>query len=316
MKKQSSVRRKALALLLGFVLLCGAFACGAPKDRQTDERPSVVVTIFPQYDFIRAIANDAVRLTMLVKPGSEVHGFDPTFSEVQEILSSDLFVYVGGESDKWVEDVLEKTDAPVNALSLLSMVDTLDEERAESMQGEAEDEPEADEHVWTSPRNAMRIVEALTGALCDLLPEQADTFRKNADAYLAKLQSLDDAFHAVMQSAVRNTVVFADRFPFRYLCAELGLSYDAALPGCSSNEEVSLSTIARLIAVVREQNLPGVFVVEFSDGRAADAVAEATGCDVWLLHSCHNVSKEDFESGVSYLDLMRRNVEALKKAVD
>ncbi len=310
------MRKRVCALLLALVLLCGAFACGAKETPQTDGRPSVVVTIFPQYDFIRAIAGDAVRLTMLVKPGSEVHGFDPTFSEVQEILTSDLFVYVGGESDKWVNDVLSKTDAPVNAVALLDMVDTLDEERTEGMQGEAEDEPEADEHVWTSPRNAMRIVKTLADALCDLLPEQADAFRKNADEYLAELQSLDDAFHAVMQNAVRKTVVFADRFPFRYLCDQLGLSYDAALPGCSSNEEVSLSTIAYLIARVREENLPGVFIVEFSDGRTADAVASATGCEIWLLHSCHNVSKEDFENGVTYLDLMRQNVEALKKAVD
>lgn len=310
------MKKRVCALLLAFVLLCGALACGAKETPEPDGRPSVVVTIFPQYDFIRAIAGDAVRLTMLVRPGSEVHGFDPTFAEVQEILTSDLFVYAGGESDKWVENVLEKTDAQVNAISLLDTVDTLDEERTEGMQGEAEDEPEADEHVWTSPRNAVRIVEALTEALCKLLPEQADAFRRNAGAYVAELNALDDAFFAVMQNAVRKTVVFADRFPFRYLCEELGLSYDAALPGCSSNEEVSLSTIAHLIAVVREQNLPGVFVVEFSDRRAADAVADATGCEIWLLHSCHNVSKEDFETGVSYLDLMRQNVEALKKAVD
>ena len=308
------MKKRVCALLIAIVLLCAALACGGAEPK--DGRPSVVVTIFPQYDFIRAIAKDAVRLTMLVRPGSEVHGFDPTFAEVSEIIGSDLFVYVGGESDKWVKDVLDKADKPVNALSLLDAVDALDEETVEGMQGEAEDEPEADEHVWTSPKNAIRIVGELCGALCALLPEQAETFRRNADAYAAELESLDEAFSAVMRDAVRTTVVFADRFPFRYLCEELGLTYYAALPGCSSNEEVSLTTIAFLSERVREEKIPCVFFVEFSDERTADALVRATGCEKLLLHSCHNVSREDFLNGVTYLDLMRQNVEALKKAVD
>ena len=308
------MKKRVFALLLALLLTAAALACVAPE--KADERKSVVVTIFPQYDFVRQIAGDAVRLTMLVKPGSEVHGFDPTFSEVAEILNADLFVYVGGESDKWVTDVLKKADKPVNAVSLLSMVDAFDEQTVEGMQGEAEDAPEADEHVWTSPQNAMRIVEALTEELIGIVPEQADAFRRNADAYLAELADLDASFRAVMQGAKRTTVVFADRFPFRYLTEELGLSYYAALPGCSSNEEVSLTTIAFLIERVRDEAIPGVFFVEFSDERTADALKAATGCETWLLHSCHNVSREDFTSGVTYLDLMRRNVEALKKAVD
>lgn len=304
--------RTVAALLC--LLLAAPFGCA--KTEQTDSRPSVVVTIFPQYDFIRAIAGERVRLFMLVKPGSEVHGYDPTFSEVSEILNADLFVYVGGESDNWVEGVLSKSGKGVNTLSLLSMVDALDEETVEGMQAEDEEEIAKDEHVWTSPKNAMRIVEGLTDALCDLLPDEADAMRKNADAYRNELQALDEQYHAVMQSAARTTVVFAERFPFRYLCDELGLTYYAALPGCSSNEEVSLSTIAFLIEKVREQHLPGVFYIEFSDEKTANAIRAATGCETWLFHSCHNVSRADFENGVTYLDLMRNNLESLKKAVN
>jgi zinc transport system substrate-binding protein len=182
------------------------------------------------------------------------------------------------------------------------------------MQGEAEDE--ADEHVWTSPKNAIRITDGLTESLCALLPDEADAMRKNAEAYKAALRSLDDDFHAVMQSAKRRTVVFAERFPFRYLCDELELTAYAALPGCSSNEEVAMTTVAYLIDRVTEENLPGVFYIEFSDRRIADTIAKATGCETWQFHSCHNVSREDFDAGVTYLDLMRQNLENLKKAVN
>lgn len=307
--------KRLLTSALCLLLLCAAPACG--RQEPEDARPSVVVTIFPQYDFIRAIAGDLVNLTMLVKPGSEVHGYDPTFAEVSTILHADLFVYVGGESDRWVEDVMRKSDHALNALSLLSVVDALDEETVEGMQTEEEEsEPSQDEHVWTSPKNAIRIVEALRDALIEILPDRAETLKANAAAYLAELEALDAQFHDVMQGAARKTVVFAERFPFRYLCDELGLTYYAALPGCSSNEEVSLSTVAFLIERVREEALPSVFYIEFSDEKAADAIVSATGCKKLLLHSCHNVSKADFDAGVTYLELMKRNAESLREAVN
>ena len=305
---------RAFAAILCLIMLVPLIGCATKQE--TDTRPSVVVTIFPQYDFIRAIAGDRVRLTMLVKPGSEVHGFDPTFSEVSEILNADLFVYVGGESDKWVEDVFKKSDRQVNALKLTELAYTLDEETVEGMQAEEEEEAEKDEHVWTSPQNAVRIVKGLADALCALLPDEADAMRKNADAYVNELNELDEQFRDVMRGASRRTVVFAERFPFRYLCEELGLTYYAALPGCSSNEEVGLTTIAFLIERVREEQLPGVFYIEFSDEKTADAIVSATGCQKWRMHSCHNVSREDFDNGVTYLDLMRENLESLKKAVN
>ena len=163
---------------------------------------------------------------------------------------------------------------------------------------------------------AIAIVNGLSERLCALLPDEAEAMRTNAYAYVGSLEALDREFHDVMQTAKRKTVVFADRFPFRYLCDELGLSYYAALPGCSSNEEVAMSTVAFLIDRVQEEKIPGVFTVEFSDGRIAKTIADATGCETWLLHSCHNVSREDFEAGVTYLQLMHRNLQILKKAVN
>ena len=307
-------RNRILAGVLCAIMLLCAIACGHPAE--TKEKPVVVCTIFPQYDFIRSIAEDRVDLRLLAKPGTEVHGFDPSLREMTEILNADLLVYVGGETDRWVSDLLEKSDRALNAVALIDLCDTVDEERVEGMQGKAEDEPEADEHVWTSPKNAIRIVEGLTDALCAVLPDAAEDLRANADAYQKELETLDAAFLGVMQNAKRTTVVFAERFPFRYLCEELGLTYYAALPGCSSNEEVALPTVAFLIERVRNEQLPGVFCIEFSDGRIAQTVSNATGCETWLLHSCHNVSREDFEAGVTYLDLMRQNLYNIKKAVE
>ncbi len=306
--------KRLLTLLLCAALVLCALACD--QSQPDSGKPTVVCTIFPQYDFVRQIAGDRVNLVMLCKPGSEVHGFDPTLSEMSMILECDLFIYVGGETDRWTEDLLRKNGKDLNAVALVDLVETVDEELVPGMQGEAEDEPEADEHVWTSPKNAVRIVEGLCDALCALLPDEADAMRTNADAYVKELASLDSDFHAMMQTAKRGTVVFAERFPFRYLCDDLGLRYYAALPGCSSNEEVSLSTVSYLIDRVRDEQLPYIFTIEFSDGRIAHTIADATGCGVLELHSCHNVSRADFEAGITYLDLMRQNLANLQKAVN
>ena len=306
--------KRTLALILCLALLLCALACGKPQS--DNGKPTVVCTIFPQYDYIRSIAGDRVNLVMLAKPGSEVHGFDPTLSEMSMILECDLFVYVGGETDRWAEDLLHKNGKELNAVALVDLVETVDEELAPGMQGEAEEEPEADEHVWTSPVNAIRIVNGLCDALCAVLPDDADAMKANADAYVKELETLDSDYHAVMDTAQRKTIVFAERFPFRYLCEEFGLTYYAALPGCSSNEEVSISTVSYLIERIRDEQIPVVFTIEFSDGRIAKTIADATGCEVLELHSCHNVSRADFDAGVTYLDLMRKNLESLKKAVN
>lgn len=309
-----NTHRRIAALLLCTLFLFGVIACGGPAPET--HKPKVVVTIFPQYDFIRRIAGDRVELRMLAKPGSEVHGFDPSMSEMSEILESDLFVYVGGETDRWVDDLLRTNGGGLNAVALMDLVDTLDEEITEGMQGGGEDDSEPDEHVWTSPKNAILITEGLCEELCALMPEEADAIRGNTAAFVSDLEQLDEDYLSVMQGAKRHTIVFAERFPFRYLCDELGLSYYAALPGCSSNEEVALSTVSFLIETIRSQEIPGVFYIEFSDEKIANTIADATGCETWLLHSCHNVSREDFDAGVTYLDLMRRNLENLKKAVN
>ncbi|MDR1748534.1 MAG: metal ABC transporter substrate-binding protein, partial [Spirochaetaceae bacterium] len=177
------------------------------------------------------------------------------------------------------------------------------------------EESEYDEHVWTSPVNAIRIAQVISDTLCALDGDRAETYRRNTAAYTGKLQELDASFRAVTGAEVRNTLVFGDRFPFRYFVDEYGFDYYAAFPGCSTETEASAKTVAFLIDKVRAERIPVVFHIEFSNGKIADTICESTGAVNLLFHSCHNVTKAELEQGITYLELMTRNVEQLKKAV-
>lgn len=318
------------------LLLTGCASFGTPSAKESS-RIRAVTTIFPQYDFLRQIGGDYIDLTMLLKPGSESHSFEPTPADMITVSQSDLFVYVGGDSDAWVDTILESVDTSgKEIITLMDCVDTVAEEESEGMEthGHAHDHEEEDtvsssgkdsaeeshaeqdEHVWTSPRNAVLIVEKLCSALVRIDPEHADVYRKNTADYIGKLQELDMEFRKTVDSAARKTIVLGDRFPFRYLADAYGLDYYAAFPGCSSESEASAKTVAFLINKVKEEQIPVVFTIELSNGKMTDSICEATGAEKLLLHSCHNVTKDDFEHGVTYLDLMEHNVQVLKEALN
>ena len=230
-----------------------------------------------------------------------------------------MFFCNGGESEAWVDQLL--ADLPVQSLVMLQCVDALEEEVKEGMQEIQEEEdgeeegPEYDEHVWTSPRNAKRICEALCDRLCALDPEGETVYRENLRRYSEALETLDAAFRETVEQGRVKTVIFADRFPVRYFVEEYGLEYFAAFPGCADDTEPSARTVAFLIDRVRDEQIPAVFYIEFSNEKMADVICEDTGCRKLLFHSCHNVSKADLESGVTYLQLMWGNVDALKEAL-
>lgn len=494
----------ALCACLFTTLLCAPVSLA--EDTAGGEKLRIVSTIFPPYDFVRQIAGDNVDVSMLLSPGSESHSFEPSPQDIIKIQNSDIFLYVGGDTDAWVDRILASMDTEnMTILPLLGMVDAVDEEIVEGMEhghdhehdavdaadvqdrplsdwarswqslapmldgdgldaylttlaeensatleetraqqairwqsdistfsiegdtltigdesapytyeGYAvlesdhgasvwyqyknaeegsnlpgflifndhntnsdmhgdphthlrygdigfpallendswspffveasatpvdavavlsghghshdeeeeddhdhthEEEVELDEHVWTSPKNAMTIVSTLTETLIAMDSANADTYRANADAYLAQLKTLDEAFIDATQDAARTTVVFGDRFPFRYLADAYGLSYYAAFPGCATETEASASTIAFLIDKVRAENIPAVFHIEFSNEKIADVLVESTDAVKLQMHSCHNLSKQDFEAGVTYLDLMTQNAQTLKEAL-
>lgn len=319
--------KRLLSLLLAGVLLLGTL-CGCSVPAKQEEGLSVVATIFPQYDFARQVMGSSDDLTMLLRPGQEVHSYEPTPQDIIAIQNCDLFIYVGGESDAWIEDVLEGMDTShMVILSLMDLVDPLEEDTDSVLEnpeehshedGEATHlhEEEYDEHVWTSPKNAMLITQAICDALCDIDPSNAQIYRQNTAAYLEQLEELDQDFREVIGSASRDTLIFGDRFPLLYFVREYGLNYYAAFPGCASETEPSAATVARLIDLVREEQVPVVYQIELSNGNIARSIADSSGAKVETFYTCHNIARDDFNAGETYLSLMERNVNSLKEALN
>jgi zinc transport system substrate-binding protein len=303
------------------VVFSGVTACKQNKNavtRSVNGKINVTTSIFPPFDFVRQIAGDRVNLTMLLPPAAESHSFEPSPKDIITIQNSDIFIYGGGESDAWVDRILESMNTDkMRILTMIDTVDAVEEEIVEGMEEEDGDEEEIayDEHVWTSPQNAILIVNAITELLCEADPANADFYRQNAAAYGKELEQLDAAFKGVVAGAKRKTIVFADRFPFRYFADAYSLSYFAAFPGCSTETEPSAATVAFLINKIRAEKIPVVFHLELSNERMADTISGETGAKKMLLHACHNISKRDFDAGIGYLDLMRQNVENLREAL-
>lgn len=310
MRKEGKMKRFLALIMLLCLVLCG---CSTDTLPQSDKLQIVCAT-FPAYDFAREIAGDKAEITLLIKPGAEVHSYEPTPKDVVRIQESDLFICNGGESEEWLEALLREN---MNVVYMMDCVETVAEEEKEGMyvHGEEEGEEELDEHVWTSPVNAALISKEICSRLCEIDAENAALYTANSDAYTAQLMVLDADFHRVIDNAPHKTLVFADRFPMRYFTKEYGLEYFAAFPGCASETEPSAKTVAFLIDRVREEKLPAVLYMEFSNQKMADVICEDTGCVKLPFYSAHNITAEQFEAGVSYLDLMRINLETLKEAL-
>lgn len=302
--------KRLIAILLCLCLmLCG---CTAQPEKPHDEtKLQIVCTSFPAYDFAREIAGDRAELTLLIKPGSEVHSYEPTPKDMIRIQESDLFICNGGESEQWAKTLITPE---LNTIYMMGCVDTV-EESADGIYNAEDGEPELDEHVWTSPLNAIKISEEICNALCKLDTDNAEAYKTNFAAYKAQLMALDREFRQVIKNSGKHTLVFADRFPMRYFALEYGLDCYAAFPGCSSETESSAKTVAYLIDRVREDKIPAVLYMEFSNQKMADVICEDTGCKKLPFYSAHSVSAEQFEQGVSYLDLMRINLNSLKEAL-
>jgi zinc transport system substrate-binding protein len=311
-----------------FILSTLLTGCGqgskSTDDGNASGKINIVATVFPPYDFTREIIGDKADLTMLLPPASESHSFEPTPKDIIGIQNCDVFIYVGGESDEWVNSVLDSMDTDdMKIITLMDCVTAVEEEVVEGMEDEEEtddaaesEEPEYDEHVWTSPRNAKLIVQKISAALCEVDPQNASTYQQNTAAYETELDALDAEFQAAVDGAARKTIIFGDRFPFRYFTDAYGLDYFAAFPGCSTETEPSAATVKFLIDKINDENIPVVFHIELSNEKMANTISEATGAKVSLLHAAHNISKVDFENGVSYLDIMKQNVVAIKEALN
>lgn len=318
-----------------FLAGCGAGArTQGDETGQEDEKLQVVTTLFPYYDFTRQTAGDLVDLRLVVPAGMDSHSFEPTPADMRMIQEADILICNGGEMEHWLDEVLDAVDTGgMTVVRMMDYVDTVEEELVEGMEdadhdghghsGESyidhdghETEIEYDEHIWTSPVNAMRLVEPIRDVLVKKDPAHAEEYRKRARIYLAQLKELDAGFLEVSQNRKRNLVVLGDKFPFRYLADEYRFDYRAAFSGCSGDTEPSAQTIAYLIDKMKKEQIPVVYYLELSSRRVADIIAEETGAEPLLLHSCHNVTRAEFDSGITYVELMKQNIENLRKGLD
>lgn len=326
--------KRFLSFILSlFIVLLTAFSlssCSSEKSNsaiQDNGKISVVTTIFPYYDFTRSIAGDKADIKLLLSPGSEPHSYDPSPSDIVAIENCDIFIYNGGESDEWVESVLDSIENKnMKIMRMMDYVDLLYEQSVghdahehgeeHNHVDEHEHGEEYDEHIWTSVKNAEKLSDAIYYELSACDSANKSIYSSNRERYISKLKSLDSKFSDIVSNAKRNTVVFGDRFPFLYFVTDYSLNYDCAFPGCSSETEPSISTVTHMIDFTRDNQISVVFYLEFSNGRVARLISEDTGAKTMRYSSCHNVTKDEFADGETYISLMEQNANALREALN
>lgn len=308
--------KRIISILLMLVLLVSLNACTVNNTDNKQGKLKIIATIFPQYDFARTIGGDLCDVSMLISPGTESHSFEPTTSDIMELSDCDIFIYTGGESDNWIDAMLANINNPqMTVISLMDCVTLIEAEDSHDHEHD-HDHGKMDEHVWTSPVNAIKISEAICKAMCDKDPENTDTYKENFSSYKAQLNTLDESFRDIVSNSARKTLVFGDRFPLRYFAQEYGLDYSAAFSGCSDDTEASASTVAQLIDKVNSEHIPVVLKIELSSDSIASTICDETGAKLMTFYSCHNISKDDFDSGETYLSLMQKNAETLRLALN
>lgn len=317
--KSASIKNLLRGIISLFALsaLTFAFFSGS-TETYTKNKTTVVATTFAQYDFAREIARDKADVIMLLSPGEEIHTYEPTPEDIMKIQQCDIFVYGGGESDKWADIILNTVDENVRIIRMMDVVELYETEHHHGEADEEhlhEDKKEYDEHVWTSPLNAIKIVKAIRDALITCDSENADYYRENANAYIGELQLLDSRFADLFDAAYTKPIIVGDRFPFRYFAERYSISYFSAFPGCSAQSEANPKTIADLIEKGKSENISTVFKVDLSKGNVAYTIAESIGAKVETLYSCHVISAEDYDDGMTYIGLMNRNLKALTRAL-
>ena len=318
--------KRLTALILAVFMAVTVFAGCSSAPAKDNGKLKIVTTIFPEYDWVRNITAglDDIDLTLLVENGTDFHSYQPTAEDIVKISNCDVFIYVGGESDKWVNDALK--GAVNKEMTVINLLDELgtkakEEETVEGMQGDSdkkEDEPELDEHVWLSLKNASLLCGKISDKLSEKNAENKEIYSKNTEEYLKKLNELDAQYKSVRDTAKYDTLIFADRFPFRYMLDDYNLKYYAAFSGCSAESEASFETVAFLSKKLDELKLPALMKIDGSDGKIANTVLQTSNqknAKILELDSMQSVSKQEIEGGKTYLDIMKNNLDVFTQAV-
>lgn len=322
-RKKAKIVFSLFSCLILFLTSC--------KKNQAEIKKNIVCTTFPHYDWVMNILGEksaSFEITLLQDNGTDLHNFQPSFKDMAKVADCDLFIFVGGESDFWVNDAL-KNSRNANQVSV-NLMECLgervqEEELVEGMEAESEEEEEAeeeveyDEHIWLSVKNAILLTDVLQQAISNLDKENAAVYVKNAAAYKAQLIQLDSEYTKIAENAVKHTILVGDRFPFRYLADDYNISYYAAFVGCSAETEASFKTIIFLANKVDELNLDYVFTLEKSDGKIARTIIENTSFknqQILQLDSLQSITKDDMKTGKNYISVMKENLEVLKKGLN
>lgn len=317
-------RFASIILLLALVSILPVVETGCSDGKANDDdRPLVVSTIFPSYDFARNVAGKHAEIKLLVDV-TDSHSYSPTAMDMVLIEECDVFIYTGGEGDLWAKDFLSTIDCSdkvvINMLDAADHLYEVTEDGHSHGEHEHSHEEEAvyDEHVWLSPTNALSITKAICEALCSIDPSHTEAYQSNTAQYCGELESLDQSFHELVKGATHNSIVVADRFPFRYLCDDYGISYCAALSGCSSASDLTASDYIELAEHLADEDMKVIFTAEYSDGTIAQTVKRESGrenIEIRTLHSCHTLTRGQIDKGATYLSLMKANIKALEQAL-
>lgn len=322
------MKKRLFSIITIAIMFLSIISLSGCNKKEDNKKLKIVTSNFPSFDLARAVVKDNknIDLKMLLKPGSDMHHFDATPKDIKDILSSDVFIYNGGESDEWIDKILKDIDKKkTTVIKLMDLVKVVEEEHVEGMEEEHdhdhdhdhdEEEKEYDEHVWTSPVNAKKIVSSIKEAMIKKDEKNKNIYEKSASKYTSELDKIDNEFKDIVKNAKRQEIVFGDRFPLRYFVDTYGLKYSAAFPGCSEETEASAKTIKYLINKVKDNKIPVVFHIELSDKKIASSIAKETGAKVLEFKTAHNLSQKDFDKGVTYLDIMKDNIKVLKEALN
>lgn len=286
--------------------------CSCGEVERSTGKISVVTTIFPYYDFARSVSKGTCEVDMLLKPGSDVHSFEPTPSDILKIRNADLFIYNGGESDEWVDSILESlgdTDKPV-VMKMTDYVKPLTE-----MDADHHAEDEEDEHIWTSLDNAKTLVSKISDEVSKLDQKHKTVYNKNGLDYIEKISKVQSEIENTVNSSESKKIVVGDRFPLLYFATEFSLDWECAFPGCSTETEPSLDRLSKLTDTIEKDKIKTILKLEMSENKVADTLADETNTKVRTFYSAESVSKEDFANNITYVDLMERNNNALKEAL-
>lgn len=317
--------KKTIAILICAVLTLSLLAgCKSSSNDQQENAGglSVVCSIFPIYDFCRQVMGGDEHLTLLLDSKIDMHNYAPSADDINTLSKADVFFYIGGESDAWVDGTLKSANNDnLTSVALLNAVNAVEETELPGMEAEEEEEaaeegPEYDEHIWTSLKNAQKMVQVITETLAKADPDNAETYRANSEAYQKELAALDAQYAETIGAAKRKTLLFADRFPFRYLQNDYNLDCYAAFSGCAAGGEASIDTINFLISVVKEKALPYILVIDGSTSEFSKFISDETGAQIRMLNSCQSVGEVDRANGMTYLSAMNENLTVLKEVLN